>query len=333
MHLPIYHHPSLTVLIDDSDSFLRSLAFQLDPSLASKSFHDTHSALDWLRRQDDAARPQCGTMSASFDNYPQSLEQRSVALDLEQIHRISFERGRFLTPSVLVVDYSMPQMNGVELCQALQDLPCKKILFTGAADEKVAVDAFNRGLIDRYIKKGDDEALDRLETEIVALQREYFLERTHPLRDMLALHNYGFVTDPAFAALMLDLVDTHGIVEYYLFPAPAGVLMYDRDGRAMLLVVETEASMQSHFEIAADNDAPPSLLTALEERRIIPYFRDGDGMYSSDFFKGWHKYIEPAQLCKGKEPYYWALFQLDPGELAEPASSFNDFLREHQPVA
>jgi len=34
----------------DSDSFLRSLAFQLDPSLASKSFHDTHSALDWLRR-------------------------------------------------------------------------------------------------------------------------------------------------------------------------------------------------------------------------------------------------------------------------------------------
>ena len=49
MPLPIYHHPSLTVLIDDSDSFLRSLSFQLDPALASKAFHDTRSALAWLR--------------------------------------------------------------------------------------------------------------------------------------------------------------------------------------------------------------------------------------------------------------------------------------------
>ncbi|UUZ52950.1 hypothetical protein LP419_28255 [Massilia sp. H-1] len=51
MPLPIYHHPSLTVLIDDSDSFLRSLSFQLDPALASKSFHDTRSAIDWLDQQ------------------------------------------------------------------------------------------------------------------------------------------------------------------------------------------------------------------------------------------------------------------------------------------
>lgn len=332
MPLPIYQHPSLTVLIDDSDSFLRSLAFQLDPSLACKSFHDTHSALAWLTRQHSAAR-ECDALTASFDSYPQSLEQRSVALDIEKIHHISFDRQRFLTPSVLVVDYSMPQMNGVELCQALQGLPCKKILFTGAADEKVAVDAFNRGLIDRYIKKSDDEALDRLESEIVTLQHEYFLERSQPLRDMLVLHNYSFVSDPAFTALMRELIAAHGIVEHYLFPAPAGVLMYDRNGRAMLMVVETEASLESHAEVARDSDAPPSLLAALEERRIIPWFRDGDGMYARELGKSWHKYIEAARLCRGQVNYYWALFRLAPGELAEPAVAFNDFLRSHQPAA
>jgi CheY-like chemotaxis protein len=46
---------------------------------------------------------------------------------------------------VLVVDYSMPQMNGVEVCEALRHLPCKKILFTGAADEKVAVERLQSG--------------------------------------------------------------------------------------------------------------------------------------------------------------------------------------------
>jgi CheY-like chemotaxis protein len=332
MTLPIYHHPSLTVLIDDSDSFLRSLAFQLDPSLASKAFCDTRSAIEWLDRQGDVEQAHDGQLHASYDTYPNSHQECNVAFDIEQIHRISFERKRFATPSVLVVDYSMPQMNGVQLCEALRHLPCKKILFTGVADEKVAVDAFNRGLIDRYIKKSDDDALDKLEAEIIALQREYFAARTDPLRDMLALHNYSFVSDPVFAALVSDLLKQHRIVEHYVYSSPAGILMYDSDGQAQLMVVETEASMDSHYEIAGDNDAPQSLLTALRERCIVPWFRQGDGMYSADFASGWHKYIAPAQVCRGAQNYYWALFKLEPGELAEPASSFSDYLREREPA-
>ena len=329
MSLPIYHHPSLTVLIDDSNSFLKSLSFQLDPTLASKAFHDTRAAIDWLDgRGRDAAHD--SKLSATYDTYPNSHEQCNVAFDIDQIHRISFERKRFMTPSVLVVDYSMPQMNGVQLCEALRHLPCKKILFTGVADEKVAVDAFNRGLIDRYIKKSDDDALDKLEAEIIALQREYFAARSDPLREMLALHNYTFVSDPAFSTLVKGLIKDMRIVEHYVYCAPAGILMYDSDGQAHLMVVETEASMTSHYEVACDSEAPRSLLEALRERCIIPWFRQGDGMYSSSFSAGWHKYIAPAQVCHGKQDYYWALFRLEPGELQEPASSFSDFLRERE---
>jgi CheY-like chemotaxis protein len=332
MSLPIYHHPSLTVLIDDSDSFLKSLSFQLDPSLASKAFCDTRAAIEWLDGQGGSGARPDGQLHASYDTYPNSHQECNVAFDIEQIHRIAFQRKRFMTPSVLVVDYSMPQMNGVQLCEALRHLPCKKILFTGVADEKVAVDAFNRGLIDRYIKKSDDDALDKLETEIVALQREYFAARSDPLRDMLTLHNYSFVSDPVFAALVRSLLQEHRIVEHYIYSNPAGILMYDREGQAQLLVVETDASMDSHAEIAGDNDAPQSLLTALQERCIVPWFRDGDGMYSAAFASGWHKYIAPAQVCRGGQNYYWALFKLAPGELAEPATSFSDYLREREPA-
>ncbi|MGZ8291334.1 MAG: response regulator [Telluria sp.] len=329
MNLPIYQHPSLTVLIDDSDSFLRSLSFQLDPTLASKAFHDTRSALNWLRQQSGAGMEAEGTLSASFDTYPREVAQCSVALDLGQIHRISFQSRRFMTPSVLVVDYSMPQMNGIELCEAVLHLPCKKILFTGAADEKVAVDAFNRGLIDRYIKKSDENALDRLENEIHTLQREYFAARSEPLRDLLALHSYSFVSDPAFATLVRELVTERGIVEHYVYPNPAGLLMYDTAGNAMLLVVETEAGMNAHCEIANDNDAPQSLLDALQERRVVPYFREGDGMYTEAYANRWHRYIEPAQVCRGNQNYFWALFELEPEQLQGQALSYNDFLREH----
>ncbi len=331
MSLPIYHHPSLTVLIDDSDSFLKSLSFQLDPSLASKAFVDTRAAIDWLARHSDGGGSGEG-LHASYDTYPNSHDECNVAFDIDDIHRISFKSSRFMTPSVLVVDYSMPQMNGVQLCEALRHLPCKKILFTGVADEKVAVDAFNRGLIDRYIKKSDDDALDRLETEIVALQREYFAARSDPLREMIALHQYSFVGDHAFAELVRSLVHKHGFVEHYIYSSPPGILMYDSDGHAQLMVVETEAGMQAHFEVACDNDAPASLLAALRERCIVPWFREGDGMYSQAFSQRWHKYSAAAQVCHGAQTFYWALFPLTSGELEGEAVSFSHYLREREPA-
>ncbi|HEY0064544.1 MAG TPA: response regulator [Telluria sp.] len=331
MSLPIYQHPSLTVLIDDSDSFLKSLSFQLDPALASKSFHDTRSAIDWLDQQRSEGQ-RSDALHASYDTYPNAHEECNIALDIDQIHRISFRRQRFATPSVLVIDYCMPQMNGVQVCEALRHLPCKKILFTGVADEKVAVDAFNRGLIDRYIKKSDEAALDKLEAEIVALQQEFFVARSDSLRDMLTLHNYAFVSDPAFAQMVRALVREHKIVEHYVFSSPPGILMYDHEGNAQLLVVETEASMNSHFEVACDNDAPDSLLNALRERCIIAWFREGDGMYAKTYASSWHKYVQPASLCRGAQNFYWALFPLEPGELTEPAASFADYLRTREPA-
>lgn len=328
MSLPIYQHPSLTVLVDDSDSFLRSLSFQLDPSLASCSFHDTRAALDWLRANSRTAGWQSAPLHASFDTNARSLEQCSVALDIDQIYRISFQPERFNTPSVLVIDYSMPQMNGLEFCKAIAHLPCKKILFTGAADEKVAVEAFNRGLIDRFIKKSDDDALERLEQDIVQLQEEYFAAQSGPLRELLALHGYGFVFDPAFAELVRDIGGPLGIVEHYLYPNPAGLLMYDANGQARLLVVETDASMQAHVEVARDNKAPASLLAAIHARHVVPFFHDGDGMYSASVGDDWLRYCQPAQVCQGNQRYYWAMFDLPRLFLPGPARPFSDFLRD-----
>ncbi len=234
-------------------------------------------------------------------------------------------------PSVLVVDYSMPQMNGIEFCEAVRDLPCKKILFTGAADEKIAVTAFNRGLIDRYIKKSEDDALDTLELEIRALQTAFFAEQSETLRDVLLLHNYQFLGDPALAAVVGELVARHGFVEHYIFPNPTGILFFDRGGNARLMIIETEKGMRAQYEIARDSDAPASLLSALLEQRVLPFFSaaDGDGMYSAATGDDWQRYCKPAQVCTGSERYYWAMFDLPDSYLAHPARPYADFLREY----
>lgn len=329
MQLPVYAHPTLTVLIDDSDSFLRSLSFQLDPMLACKTFHDTSSALQWLYHsvQRDAL-----PMQVNFDTPNLPPDHCNVAVDIERVYRISAQTARFSVPSVLVVDYSMPQMNGVEFCEAVRHLPCKKILFTGAADEKIAVNAFNRGLIDRYIKKSDDDALDTLELEIHALQKAFFAEQSETLGDLLVLHNYQFLGDAALAAVVRELIRYHGFVEHYIFPNPAGILFFDQHGKARLMIIETEKSLRAQYEIARDSDAPPSLLAALLEQRVIPFFSDpaGDGMYNKSIGDNWYRYCCAPRVCHGAETYFWALFDLPQHYFDAPVLAYADYLRERQ---
>lgn len=326
MQLPVYTHPTLTVLIDDSDSFLKSLAFQLDPSLARKTFHDTKQALQWLRHSTPQGE---SPLHVNFDTQNLPPDQCNVALDVERIWRISGQAQRFAMPSVLVVDYSMPQMNGLEFCQAVHDLPCKKILFTGVADEKVAVTAFNRGLIDRYIKKSDDDALDILEQEIHALQEEFFLQQSDTVRDLLLLHDYNFLQDEALAAVVHALCRQHGFVEFYIFPNPCGILFFSREGQARLMIITTERGLHTQYEMARDSDAPPSLLSALLEMRVIPYFCDAnsDGMYSRQVGENWFRYCATPTICLGRETYYWALFDVPAHQLGQPVLSYAQFLR------
>jgi CheY-like chemotaxis protein len=336
MHLPVYAHPTLTVLVDDSDSFLRSLSFQLDPIHASKTFHDTNGALQWLRHSARSGRAaSCAPLHMNFDTQNQPGDQFNVALDLESIYRIASQPQRFATPAVLVVDYSMPQMNGLEFCERVSDLPCKKILFTGAADEKIAVSAFNRGLIDRYIKKSDAQALDILELEIATLQRSYFADQSETLRDLVLLHNYHFLGDPVLAMQVQRLKQDLGFIEHYIFPNPTGILFLDKFGRTRLMMIETEEGMAAQYEMARDSDAPQSLLDALQERRVLPFFSDadGDGMYARRIGDNWHRYCAAPQVCVGRETYYWALFDLPSHYFHQQPCAYTQFLREQRELA
>ena len=329
MPLPVYSHPTMTVLIDDSDSFLKSLSFQLDPMLASQTFHDTRSALDWLTR---GTREDSNALRINFDTQNLPPDHFNVAIDVERIYRISGQPLRFATPSVLVVDYSMPQMNGIEFCEAVRHLPCKKILFTGAADEKIAVNAYNRGLIDRYIKKSDDDALDLLELEIASLQQAFFAERSETLRDLLVLHNYQFLQDPVLAAVVRELRRNHGFVEHYIFPNPSGILFFDQHGKATLMIVETARGLQAQYEVARDSDAPASLQNALLERRVLPFFSDldGDGMYTGAIGENWYRYCAAPQICEGAETYFWALFDVPQHYYGATVLSYAQFLQQHR---
>jgi CheY-like chemotaxis protein len=320
MLLPIYQHPSLTVLVHDNAAFLQRLQSALGPAVIGKPFSDPDEALAWLLRQ-HAGAPEEQLLSCDAA----TLQPHCVTLAVERIFRIGFRPERFMLPSVVVVDAHMQKMNGFAFLEALAGLPCKKILAYEAGDEREVLDAFNRGLLDRAIRKSDDDALDQLASAIGALQRAYFNALSEPLRAPLALHGFSFVGDMAVGRLVRGVIEQYGIVEHYLYAQPGGLLLHDAAGRTRLLVIVTEECMQAHLEVARDNDAPASLLEAIEARCIVPFFRNGDGMYAVGMGERWYRFCAPAQVCIGVQRYFWALFDIEPHELPETGTPFACF--------
>ncbi len=333
--LPLYQHPTCVILVDDSASFVASLAFQMPAGQKVKSFSCSVEALRWIfstfRRslEEDVLchlvdRPPLGDKYADQDSDGDADHHRAL--------RKVLEPQRFLAPAVVVVDYAMPNIDGLDFCQALEGLPCKKILFTGEADELIAVDAFNRGLIDHYIKKSDVLALERLEQAIATLERDYFFQRSVELQSYYSSHRFDFLYDECLGQLVQDMIRRYGFVEHYVFPEPSGILFFDADGSATLMVIENEAGLQSHLEAAEEYDAPMALQEALRKHSVVPFFWPSGGMYNGQL-RDWQQYCMPAILCEGKEKFFWAFFSMPAHFLDSEIYSYRHFLRESEQKA
>jgi PAS domain S-box-containing protein len=114
-----------------------------------------------------------------------SLMKRAIAKDFPHasVHHFQeastcLERLDNIIPTIIITDYLLPGMNGIEFLEALshkgRDIPV--IMITGQGDENVAVRAMKLGAIDYLVKSGDFFTL--LPTVIEKVVRKNRLEQS-----------------------------------------------------------------------------------------------------------------------------------------------------------
>lgn len=319
--------PTTVAFVDDSRSFLESVALGLNANLAFKLFDSPFSAL--VELNGCAAMPPMVQDFFSLYRYrgEASDAQHVVNVNLDKIHREVHNDQRFEQISVVVVDFDMPDMNGLEFCRNIKNEAVRKILLTGIADEQVAVQAFNEGIIDRFIRKQYPDAMARLNAAIGELQVSYLQQIEDALLRLLAVGSHMFLFDPIFAQRFGEIRAELKIVEHYLSCVPDGVLMLDMSGIAYLLIVKTEEMMRSHYEIADELAAPADLLRRLSSRRYIPYFWQTGGEYSPEY-DDWKSLLYPATEIKGIGDcwYCYAVVKNPAGLNLKSVLSYGDYL-------
>lgn len=323
--IPPFFFPTTVAFVDDSATFLANLSLQLDSRLAFRLFHSPFSALSALNGT-DAAPPMVEQFFSLYRHRGEtSYAHHVIDVSLEMIHREVHNEQRFEQTSVVVVDYDMPEIDGLEFCRSIRNPSVKKILLTGKADEQVAVRAFNEGLIDRFIRKQDADAVSALNRAIGDLQQAYFRQIEHVLSDALAVGSHLFLRDPEFARRFEEVKRELGIVEHYLSCMPDGLLMLDMSGTAYLLIVQTEDMMRGHYEIAYDLDAPEELLAELCNGQSVPYFWKTRGNYTP-VYEDWRTCLYPATEFKGRDWYLYTSVKNPEAFNLKYVVSYGDYL-------
>lgn len=323
--IPPFYHPTTVALVDDSADFLANASLALDPGLACRLFQSPCAVLEALERV--AVAPL--SIRQLFSLYRQREDEDEgrhvIDVRLSMIHRQVHNERRFEQLSVLVVDHDMPEMNGLELCRRVSNPLIKKILLTGKVDERVAVQAFNAGLIDRFIRKQDDSAMASLNVAIAEMQVRHFQQMERTLSETLSVGPPRFLSDPAFAAHFALIRERLGIVEYYLTCQPDGMLMLTAAGQPYLLLVQNQERLQAEHEIACDQGAPAELLAALRSGRHVPYFWKTGGYYTPEY-RQWQDYLHPAEEFLGREPYLYSVLASPPGFNMKYVEAYGDYL-------
>jgi len=321
-------------MVDDDSDFLDAMGLLLERRINYRLFQSARQGLDYVNNSPGhemlLRRVYSSYKTGPFDS------DTLTHIDINAIHKEIYNPDRFSIPSVIVLDYSMPEMNGLEFCASLTNPYLKKILLTGQADTDLAVQAFNAGLIDQFISKKDQNLETKLNQSIATLQQHYFNRSFKLISDpIIASGRSRFITNPFFIQYFNQIREQNSITEYYLIDEPySGFLLLNMKGEVSLLLILAEEKMQNYIEKSKSHGAAPELMQHLQKGTMIPLFNVAEGNENPELHQAadWQSQHASSQKLSPAAPYYAALitgknlFKVLPDLSQSGIHSFSDYL-------
>ena len=329
--LPCCFIPNNVVVVDDNQSYLQSLKSELSSVYGVITYNNPKAALEFFQKQFHSSP---FTDKCIIAEEEAESDHSVTEVDLRVIREEVYNQKRFSEIAVIVVDYAMPGISGLELCQQLKHLKLKKLMLTGEAHNDLAVDAFNEGSIDKFIMKDRPNILDDLIDSIANLQRQYFLELSEWVINGFRMSSDKLLSclyDPTFINYFKTICEKNNIIEYYLTDSDGGFLLLDENAKPSWLAVKDSQAMQKFYDIAHSAGAPEAILSALSEHKKVPYFFSDEDLDTPP--TEWGPYLHPAKTLTGELETYCIAHITDPDAYELDRSKilpYQRYLDEHR---
>jgi CheY-like chemotaxis protein len=307
--LPLIH-PTSVLVVDDDQLFLDSFEYRYRSALRCQTEAKPQVAVEELLRNNAAWKQHLDFLvHATGENSGDHVFQ----LRRHPLQELVNDPKRAEVFSVVIVDYSMPGMSGVDFCRAVRGAPARKIMLTGQAGESTAVLAFNEGLIDCFLTKQDPDLPEKILSEVERLRRKFFQGASSALGPLMGSVGRIFESK-ALGQLVEKKLQQLGAVECYFWDEPPGLLVVDESGTRYIFVVFDGDDMRAQLEIAENCKAPEPFLGMLRQGFYISWFPTPHGYYEKSFAGDWNRYVATADEIE-RDSLWISLFMLRGSEL------------------
>jgi hypothetical protein len=129
-------------------------------------------------------------------------------------------------------------MNGFDFCEQVKNDYVNRMFLTKQRDARLITDAFNRGLITKYVYTESETLKTDLNDTLHEIQMKYFLLFSNLLFTTAITCSsecQSIFTEPAYIALLKNIIESHTINEYYLTATNGSYLFKNTNGEIFQL--------------------------------------------------------------------------------------------------
>lgn len=266
-----FYFPSSVAMIDDNDAFLTNLSLRMSDFFSVNTFVDPNEAVLFITKN----------YSTNVLSDIQSIVKKGddaendypfYIIDFDRISQIHNNSDRVNICSALVVDYSMPIMSGITFCEKLAEIPIPKIMLTGHVDFQLAVDAFNKGLINQFVVKDSPNMYENLLQAVMKCQDEFFQLKSYPIMNAVQLTENTMLGSDDYFECFRHILSRYSIIEYYLLDSYGTFLLIAGDGRKYYFQSVSNQQIEECINIAENASGDADLISTMREGFMLPLF-------------------------------------------------------------
>jgi CheY-like chemotaxis protein len=259
-----FRFPIAILLVDDDkdviDNAAQTFFYRLPGHIVYK-MHSAKAAIKLARAQPLQFQP----LPSEID-FNSFAPRGEVVFNTDSLSNLDILAEHAKQIGIVVVDYDMPEMSGVEFAKEIEELSLPKILLTGKATHDDAIEAFNARQIDRYVSKDESKSLEKLISFVLELQREQFSKFNMQFISLLGDGHFSYLKKPDIQCALNELCEKLGAERTAPHFDPPGLLVASRNGATSLIIVVDANAVESRIEIAQSDGVSNEVIDAMRTR-------------------------------------------------------------------
>lgn len=293
--LPVCYHPTTILSVDDDINFLENLSLTVSKKVALLCFDVPEKAIEYTKNE---------YHHLPFTTRCVINKDGGIKLDSMAIRNEIYNVNRFKEIIINVTDYDMPHTSGIELIKTMEFPPevsqYSHIILTGKISAEFKEKLKGIGLSKEFIGKDDPEYIEKLlalikkRWEIIFQWYSYMPARILSINPKEKTH---FLFDSKVMQLFNSYIKKNNICEFYLFDKQGSYLFLDNEANLSWFFVRNEIGVNNTINLAAQYNAPKSVIDALKEKKVIL------SLYEREDFErrkhiDWDNYLLPTTILE-----------------------------------